>query len=581
MSTTDRPPWGDAEDDLAVREEFRESGSVSQDFDGSPEGLGELGLREPEIPRRPPAQRPRPRPGPRRTPPPKRRAGVTRRQWMRRALASSLGLSAAGLVGYELHPAHASSKASTTAEKRTAPATAQTAAVGSAEVQSFLTRPDLKPPTVKITHFSTTDTTPAYFLLTVTNVIATDAIQQGLMMIDRQGRLIWFQPISAPLKPFNLNMNSVQGKSALTWWQGELVSSHGTGVGMSIDSGYNQIQKIRAGRGLQTDLHELYITSRGTVLVTAYQQTNADLTSIGGSASHPVFSGHAQEIDLSSGKVLFDWSSVDHVAIEETYMGKPAGNEVFDYFHINSVGETSDGNLLISGRNTSALYKVDRQSGAIIWRLGGKKSDFSFGTDAGFHWQHDGRAWSDTMYTVFDNGANGSESRSRGLLLSVDESVKSVSLVQEYLHPAAFVSPALGSVTRLDDGRIFVGWGDQPYFSEFDSSGAMLLDGQLPVGVRSYRAFTVDWVGKPSGKPTIVARQNPAGGFVIRASWNGATEIARWQVLGGPSPSRLTTVGDQIWTGFETAIAVNSVGPSFQALALDSSGNELGRSDVV
>lgn len=580
MSTTDRPPWGDAEDDLALREEVfdDESSTVAKGLEAPPaigEAIDPPPSREDASPRRRPAERPR------RTPSPRRRAGVTRRQWMRRAVASSLGLSAAGLVGYELHPAQGTSKASATAEKRAAPSMAQAASASSAEVQTFLTRPDLKPPTVKVSHFAATDTTPSYVLLSVTNVIPTDAIQQGLMMVDRQGRLIWFEPISSPLKPFDFNAYSVQGKSALTWWQGKLASSHGDGEGMAVDSGYREIQKIRAGHGLETDLHELNITSRGTALVTAYQQTNADLRSIGGPSSHPVFTGHAQEVDLSSGKVLLDWSSLDHVAIAETYMGKPTDSEVFDYFHINSVGETSDGNLLISGRNTSALYKVDRHSGEIIWRLGGKKSDFSFGTDAGFHWQHDGRAWSDTMYTVFDNGANSSETRSRGLLLNVDESVKSASLIQEYLHPAAFVSPALGSVTRLDDGRIFVGWGDQPYFSEFDPSGAMLLDGQLPVGVRSYRAFTVDWVGKPSGKPAVVARQNPAGGFVIRASWNGATEIARWQVLGGPSPSRLTTVGDQIWTGFETAIAVNSVGPSFQAIALDSSGQELGRSDVV
>jgi hypothetical protein len=574
MSTTDQPPWGDAENDLALREEFTGTGPVADDFTGSIEEPGELG--QAGVPRRPPARRARPAPAA-----PRRRAGVTRRQWMRRAVASSLGLSAAGLVGYELHPGAGAAAPTTTPEKRAAPASARDASAVSTEAQSFLTRPDLRPPAVKVTHFSTTDTTPAYILLSVTNVIPTDAIQQGLMMIDRQGRLIWFQPISAPAKPFDFNAYSVQGKPALTWWQGRLASSHGVGVGIAVDSGYGELQKIRAGHGLETDLHELNITSRGTALVTAYQQTNADLRSIGGPGSHPVFSGHAQEIELSTGKVLLDWSSLDHVAVAETYMGKPAAGQVLDYFHINSVGETTDGNLLISARNTSALYKVERHSGQVIWRLGGKRSDFSFGTDAGFHWQHDGRAWSDTLYTVFDNGAMGSETRSRGLLLNVDESVKSVSLVQEYLHPAAFVSPALGSVTRLDDGRIFVGWGDQPYFSEFDPSGAMLLDGQLPIGVRSYRAFTVDWVGEPSGKPAIVARQNPAGGFVIRASWNGATEIARWQVLGGPSPAHLTQVGDQIWTGFETAIAVNSVGPSFQAVALDSAGRELGRSDVV
>jgi hypothetical protein len=570
-STTDQHPWGDAEDDVALREEFGETTSDPQDFDDPTEEFSQLGLREDEVPQRP-----------RRTPPPRRRTGVTRRQWMRRAVAGSLGLSAAGLVGYELRPAATSSAAERELQKEVAHPNPTTAGVTSAEVQTFVTRPDLKPPTVKVTNFSTTDTSPAYVLLSVNNVIPTDQIQQGLMMVDRQGRMIWFHPVPGTPKPFDLNSFIVQGKPALTWWSGELASSHGNGAGIAVDSSYAPIQHIRAGGGLQTDLHELNITSSGTALLTSYRQVDTDLSSIGGASKGPVYTGYAQEVELSTGKVLFEWSSLDHVAVDETYMGKPVGNTVLDYFHINSVGETSDGNLLISGRNTSALYKVDRGSGDIIWRLGGKKSDFSFAnSDAQFHWQHDGRAWSDTLYSVFDNGANSSEARSRGLVLNVNESAKTVSLEQDFLHPAGFVSPALGSVTRLDDGRVFVGWGDQPYFSEFDSSGVMLLDGQLPVGVRSYRAFTIDWVGKPSGKPAVVAKQNPSGGFAIRASWNGATEVARWQVLGGASPSRLEPVGEQIWTGFETAIAVNAVGPSFQVVALDSSGNELGRSEVV
>jgi hypothetical protein len=551
---------------------FENVGSVREELDEQSPAI------EDGDPRR---QTPADRPRPPRGAPPGRRVGVTRRQWMRRAVASSGGLSAAGFVGYELHPSSGPSAAAASAAKRTPPPTAQSAGVTSAEVQSFLTRPDLKPPTVKVTHFSTGDTTPAYILLSVTNVIANDAIQQGLMMVDRQGRLIWFHPVATKLKPFDLNTFTVQGKSALTWWQGELASSHGNGVAVAVGSDYSVIQRIRAGDGLQTDLHELNITSRGTALVTAYQQTTADLKAMGGSGTHAVFSGHAQEIELSTGKVLFEWSSLDHVGLEETYMAKPTTDQVLDYFHINSIGETSDGNLLISGRNTSTLYKVDRSSGEILWRLGGKKSDFSFGTGAEFHWQHDGRAWNDTTYSVFDNGANATEKRSRGVLLDVDESARTANLIQAYLHPAAFLSQTLGSVTRLDDGRVFVGWGDQPYFSEFAPDGALLLDGQLPIGVRSYRAFTVDWVGQPTGKPTVIAKQNPAGGFVVRVSWNGATEVARWQILGGPSASRLEIVGDQIWTGFETAIAVNSEGPSFCAVALDSSGHELGRSEVV
>jgi len=577
MSTTDKPPWGDAEDDVALREEFTETSSVPEQYDDPTQEFGQLALDEDEIPARRPSAPPRQR----RTPP-RRRTGVTRRQWMRRAVAGSIGLSAAGLIGYELHPGEQTSAAERELQKEVEHPNPTTTGVTSAEVQSFVTRPDLKPPTVKVTQFSTADTSPAYILLSVNNVIPTDQIQQGLMMVDRQGRLIWFHPVSSARKPFDLNSFTVQGKPALTWWSGELASSHGVGAGIAIDSSYGPIQQIRTGNGLQTDLHELNVTSRGTVLLTAYKQVDTDLSSLGGPSKGPVYTGYAQEVELSTGKVLFEWSSLDHVAVDETWMGKPAANTVLDYFHINSVGETSDGNLLISGRNTSALYKVDRKTGDVIWRLGGKKSDFSFSnSDAQFHWQHDGRAWSDTLYSVFDNGANSSEVRSRGLLLNVDESAKTVSLEQDFLHPASFVSPALGSVTRLDDGRVFVGWGDQPYFSEFAANGGMLLDGQLPVGVRSYRAFTVDWVGKPTGKPAVVAKQNPSGGFVIRASWNGATEVAKWQVLGGASPSQLVPVGEQIWTGFETAIAVNAVGPSFQVVALDSSGNELGRSEVV
>jgi outer membrane protein assembly factor BamB len=536
-----------------------------------------------ERPERP--ERPPPRRAPPRRTPPKRGPGISRRQFLPRAAASAAGLVAAGLIGYEVHSADTATAATTqtttaTTTASAATATAASAGVTSEEVQSFVTRPDLRPPAVKITHFSQADTSPSYFLLSVTNVITNDEIQQGLMMFDRQGRLVWFKPLTGP-RPFDLNASTDRGAPALTWWQGELFSSHGVGVGVVVDSGYRRIQEIHAGDGLRLDLHELNLTSRGTALITAYDQVTTSLKPIGRSGSGPVFAGHAQEIDLATGKVLLDWNSLDHVGLDETYESAAPSGEVLDYFHINSVGECSDGNLLISGRNTSALYKVDRSSGEVIWRLSGRKSDFTLGPGADFHWQHHTRAWSDTAYTVFDNGANGSENRSRALLLDVDESAMTVALTQAFLHPAAFVSETLGSVTLLDDGRVFVGWGDQPYFSEFAADGGLLLDGQLPIGVRSYRAFSVDWVGKPTEKPMIDAKQNPAGGFVVRVSWNGATGVDRWQILGGASPSKLKAVGSQIWTGFETSIVVNSDGPSFCAVALDDQGHELGRSGIA
>jgi hypothetical protein len=503
--------------------------------------------------------------------------GISRRQFLPRAAAGAAGLAAAGFVGYELRPSGASPAAETT-QTTTSPQVTSTAS--SEELQSFVTRPDLRPPAVKLTVAAGARSSPSYIVLSVNNVVAGGPLQQGLMMLDREGRLVWFQPIAAA-KPFDLNVQSYQDRSVLTWWQGHLVASHGAGVGLMADAEYGTMKHIQAGDGLQIDLHELNLTSRGTALITAYELTKADLRPLGGARSGPVYAGHAQEIDLATGKVLFDWNSLEHVAIRESFEQAPTGTEVLDFMHLNSVCETADGNLLVSGRNTSALYKIDRSSGKVLWRLGGRRSDFHVPRAARFHWQHDARTWSETTYTVFDNGANGSERRSRALLLDVDESARTVALTRAYEHPAAFVSPTLGSVTRLRDGRIFVGWGGQPYFSEFAPDGTLLLDGQLPIGVRSYRAFTTDWIGRPRTKPAVAAKANPVGGFVVRASWNGATEIDHWQILGGRSASKLTPVGGQRWAGFETAIAVNSTGPAFQAVAVDAAGRELGRSEVI
>ena len=126
-----------------------------------------------------------------------------------------------------------------------------------------------------------------------------------------------------------------------------------------------------------------------------------------------------------------------------------------------------------------------------------------------------------------------------------------------------------------------MGWGNQPYFSEFAPDGALLLDGQLPRNIQSYRAYAHDWTGQPTGAPSAVVLENPAGGVIAYASWNGATEIATWTVLAGPHRTDLQPVGSQRWTGFETSVAVNSPGPYFAVVALDAKGKELGRSALT
>jgi Arylsulfotransferase (ASST) len=507
---------------------------------------------------------------------------LSRRQLIH-AAGGLVALGLAGLTGFDLDRRR-SSVAPLGTQEISGTSLRLADATSADDVHSFVSRPDLQPPVVKINTYSQgwQDASPNYIFLATKGYLGPAPGQPGLMIIDRYGRLVWFKPTESP---FDFNVQSYKGQPTLTWWQGKVGPGIGYGVGEMANSQYNTTQTIHAGHGLQADLHELLITSAGTALITAYQTTSTDLRPLQGPSRGPVYAGHAQEIDLTTGKVLFDWNSLSHVALDESYLGLPSGKAKgtpVDYFHINSVQELQNGNLLISARNTWALYEVDRSTGKVLWRMNGKRSDFTMGTGAHFYWQHHAVPHANGLLTVFDDGSSPPEEKqSRGLLLFVDAKGKHVSLKQAYLNPAGFIAANQGSVQLLADGRVFVGWGNQPYFSEFAPDGTLLMDGELPLNVQSYRAFTYDWTGKPSEPPQAAARANPAGGFVVYVSWNGATEVQRWVVLAGNATSRLEPVGSQDRADFETAIAVNSTGPKFCAVALDGGGKEIGRSSVV
>jgi Arylsulfotransferase (ASST) len=512
--------------------------------------------------------------------PSKHGSGLTRRQLLPLAGGGLAALAAAGVVGYELHPS-----ATPAAKPAPPPAPKPKPTPQTTLEKPFITRPDLSPPEIRITQVatqSTAETTPRFIALAPDNVIAgSTPWQQGLMLVDRLGRLVWFKPAASGQKPFDLKLQTYRGKPALTWWEGVLVADFGSGKAQIADQSFNTIKTVAGANGLAMDLHEFVITASGAGLATAYDETTTDLTAVKGAKQGRIANCHAQVLDLATGKATFDWNALEHVAVQESYKPVPAsGKNLYDFFHMNSLQMLSDGSLLVSARNTWAVYRVDGKSGEIIWRMGGKKSDFSIEPTAQWAWQHHATMSSDTQMTVFDNSTT-KQAPSRGLLLAVDEGAMTVSLTQEFKAPTGFYAGTLGSVQMMPNGNVFVGWGTQPYFTEFASDGTQLMFGQLPLGTRSYRAFLVDLVGAPADKPAIVAKAYAAGGYQVYASWNGATEIDSWRIDAGPNARSLKPVGTSPWTGFETAIVIDAVGPSFQAIALDSNGKKLGSSAVV
>jgi hypothetical protein len=465
------------------------------------------------------------------------------------------------------------------------PAVAAQAESDAADVITYVSRPDLRPPRIAITQSAGQAGAGAdgsYFFLTTEG----PAGQHGLLMLDRQGEVIWVRPAPPAGLTKDLNVQIYQDKPVLTWWEspGKLSDKGiGAGTGYLADSSYNVIATVHAANGLYTDFHELNLTSQGTALITTYRTRPADLSGLGGVRDGTVLSGVAQEIDIASGAPVFEWDSLDHVPVTETmHRFVPSDKQDFDYFHINSIGVANDGDLLISARNTCTIYKVDRRSGEIKWRLGGKRSDFAVDSDAVFWWQHDVRVHQPGVLSIFDDGASPAKERqSRGILLQFDTGTMRASLLRAYTSPQHPLAVNQGSMQVLPDGGAFIGWGSQPCFSQFNAAGDQVLSGQFPRGDWSYRAFTQNWSGLPDQAPVAVASRDPSGGTVVYMSWNGATGVADWTVHAGPAASTLKPARSQRKTSFETAIWVTDDGPCFQAVALDGGGRELRRSAVV
>jgi arylsulfotransferase ASST len=465
---------------------------------------------------------------------------------------------------------------------RRASATASPTRVGQA--WSFRSRPDLSPPAVKVTT-RTHDTAPGYLFVGPKRV---GTGQDGPMILDNRGQPVWFRSFQGTdLHALDFKAQTYRGRPVITWvtWnEGEYVI---------LDDSYREITRIRAGNGYRGDHHEFLITSGDTALITIYNPVPGDLSPVGGPKDGVVVQGICQELDIETGEVLFEWHSLDHVGLEETYAEPSNGpSPSIDYFHINSIDVDHDGNLIVSARNTSAVYKIDRQTGEIIWRLGGKESDFEIGQGTRFAYQHDARRQPDGTITIFDNGTTIFEDgvpkaveESRGIELELDEEEMTASLVREYTHPDKQFAHAGGNMQVLPNGNVLIGWGRAPAFSEFGKDGRLLFSASFPSDFAptdaSYRAFRFPWSGRPDDDPAVAAEIGPDDEITLYASWNGATEVATWEVLAGPGPDRLEALASVPRKGFETAIKVKTAEPRVGVRAKDASGEILGASKAI
>jgi hypothetical protein len=273
---------------------------------------------------------------------------------------------------------------------------------------------------------------------------------------------------------------------------------------------------------------------------------------VGGYETATVIGLVIQELDVARDAV-FTWKSWDHFLITDTYASLTSPG--VDYVHANAIEEDDDGNLLISSRHMSEITKIDRSNGDIIWRLGGKNNQFDFidDLDGPFSYQHDIRRQPNGNITLFDNHNLGPGSFSRAVEYELDEVAitKTATLVWQYRNTPDDFANAMGSVQRLPDGHTFIGWGAGiPNATEVLTDGTKLFEMRVDPAYRTYRQFRFEWSALPAAPPALVVITDTVTP-TLHYSWNGATDVAYYEILAGRNPQHLLPRGTQARTAFE------------------------------
>jgi hypothetical protein len=448
-----------------------------------------------------------------------------------------------------------------------------------ADVQSFQSRPDLHPGTVTVHH-------PADAAAATGYVFASPFLgpgQYGPMIFDSAGNLVWFRALAPGQDAADFRTQIFRGENDLTWWQGHTLQlGYGLGEDVIANANYKTLAIVRAGNGLAADEHEFLLTPQGSAYILAYSPVQTNLSSAGGPASGLAVEGVIQEIDVHTGLVMWEWHSLGHVDVSESYSKLPTlPNGAYDYFHINSLTTDRHGNILISARNTWALYQINARTGAVAWRLGGKRSTFALGAGVQFADQHNALWVGGDEISLFDDeGGPPVKPPSRGEVIKLNTKAKTATLAGQLDHaPGPLTTNSQGNMQPLPGGGWMVGWGGIPNLTEFSARGEVLYDAQLPPGENSYRVYREPWSAQPSEPPAIAAKSTGATAAVY-ASWNGATTVASWQLLAGSSADHLTAVSTTPKSGFETVIPALAA-PFVQVRALSASGRVLGTSSTV
>ncbi|EON61725.1 hypothetical protein W97_00941 [Coniosporium apollinis CBS 100218] len=473
-------------------------------------------------------------------------------------------------------------------------------------LSTFKSRPDILAPALNV---SIQNSSPEGFAPGYIFIAPFQATQTGPYIYDKFGNLIWSgYGTIGPGNVHDFKVCSYGGADHLCAFQGNQRPGYALGHGIILDETYTIVKTVQMGTGASSmDMHEFSLISGGdTALAISYQPAPMDLTAYGITFGQGwIMQGVFQEINVTSGEVLFSWSSLGHIpplasgVMPNTTDVSGTGltpQSPWDYFHINSVEKSPySSDYLISVRHTSSIYLIDSSTGAVLWTLSSDPSSTYALQNFNFSFQHDARFLADnsthTILSLFDNASNGftrTATESSTLHILLDHTLRTATLLARYMAPVpgGLLSDSQANSQTLPNGHIFTGWGSVAAVSEVRADGEPVLFatfGRYPI--MNYRAYSFEWVGRPLTAPSLAAFARdtaPGTPMSIYASWNGATEVREWVFHGSAErEAGFTVLGSAAWEGFETEFVGAGFNAWVYAEAVDGAGTVLGRSATV
>jgi hypothetical protein len=215
--------------------------------------------------------------------------------------------------------------------------------------------------------------------------------------------------------------------------------------------------------------HDLIEEADGGYWIMCDDTRTMNLSDIGGASAARVTGTVIQHLS-ATGTVLFAWSVFDHFQLTDLAASDRAGASV-NWTHGNALDLDADGNLVVSFRSLSEITKIDSHSGAVLWRMGGLRNQFSFegGTGPGFQRQHGVRMTAPGLLTLLDNLGDPAGSRAERYVIDVERRV--ARLYASYGSVPSVTAQLGGSTQELPGGRALVAYGDGRRVEEYDAAG--------------------------------------------------------------------------------------------------------------